>query len=88
MFLTILTFDYDFISGSCLTFWGPKGLFLGFRKGSKTVLRSTQVVVSFSMIPSILSVEFDVILGLLLTFWAIFMVREGFKNCFWVYSCS
>ena len=29
MFLSILTFDFDLILGSFLTFWGPNGLFLG-----------------------------------------------------------
>ena len=29
LFLSILTFDFDSILGSFLTFWGPNGLFLG-----------------------------------------------------------
>ena len=29
MFPSILTFDFDIILGSFLTFWGPNGLFLG-----------------------------------------------------------
>ena len=29
MFPSILTFDFDLILGSFLTFWGPNGLFLG-----------------------------------------------------------
>ena len=28
MFLSILTFDFDLILGSFLSFWGPNGLFL------------------------------------------------------------
>ena len=44
LFLSILTFDFDLILGSFLTFWGPNGLFLGLWKGSKTVLGSTHVV--------------------------------------------
>ena len=55
MFLSILTFDFDLSLGSFLTIWGPKGLFLGLRKGSNTVLGSTHVVeqLSFSMFSSI-----------------------------------
>ena len=53
MLLSILTFDFDLIFGSFLTFWGPNGLFLGLGKGAKTVLGSTYVVeqLSFSMLP-------------------------------------
>ena len=32
MFLSILTFDFDLILGSFLTFLGPNGLFLGLGK--------------------------------------------------------
>ena len=48
-----MTFDFDLILGSSLTFWGPNGLFLGLGKGSNTVLGSTHVVeqFSFSMLP-------------------------------------
>ena len=71
MFLSILTIDFDLISGSFLTFWCPNGLFLGLWKGSKTVLGSTHVVkqLSFSMLPSILTFDFDLILGSFWTFW-------------------
>ena len=71
LFLSILTFDFNSIFGSFLTFWGPNGLFLGLWKGSKTVLGSTHVVeqLSFSMLPSILTFDFDLILGSFLTFW-------------------
>ena len=31
MFPLILTFGFDLILGSFLTFWGPNGLFLGLR---------------------------------------------------------
>ena len=41
---SILTFDFDLILGSFLTFWGPNGLFLGSGKVSKTVLGFTHVV--------------------------------------------
>ena len=43
--------------GSFLTFWGPNGLFLGLREGSKTVFGSTHVVeqLSFSMLPLLLT---------------------------------
>ena len=66
----ILTFDFDLISGSFLTFWGPDGLILGLGLGSKTVLGSIHVVeqLSFSMLPSILTFDFDLILGSFLTF--------------------
>ena len=49
----ILTFDFDLILGSFLTFWGPNGLYLGLGKGSITVLGSTHVVeqLLFSMLP-------------------------------------
>ena len=33
LFLSILTFDFELILGSFLTFLGPNGLFLGLRKG-------------------------------------------------------
>ena len=71
MFLSILTFDFDSIFGSFLTFWGPTGLFFGLGKGSKTVLGSTHVVkqLSFSLFLSILTFDFDSILGSFLTFW-------------------
>ena len=44
MLLSIVTFDFDLILGSFLTFWGPYGLFFGLGKGSNTVLGSTRVV--------------------------------------------
>ena len=71
MFSSILTFDFDLILGSFLTFWGPNGLFLGLGKGSKTVLESTHVVeqLLFSMPSSMLTFYFDLNLGSLLNFW-------------------
>ena len=71
MFLSILTFDFDLILGSFLTFWGLNGLFLGFGKGSYTVLGSTHVVeqLSYSLFLSILTFDFFLILGSFLTFW-------------------
>ena len=39
-----MTFDFDLLLGSFLTFWGPNGLFLGLGKGSNTVMGSTHVV--------------------------------------------
>ena len=70
-FLSILTFDFDLILRSFLTFWGPNRLFLGLGKGSNNVLGSTDVVVqhSFSMFLSILTFDFYLILGSFLTFW-------------------
>ena len=64
LFLSILTFDFYFIFGSFLTFWGSNGLFLGLAKGSNTVLGSSHVFeqLSFSMYPSILTFDFDLIL--------------------------
>ena len=44
MFPSIMTFDFDLILGSFLTFWGPNGLFLGLGYGSKTVLGPTNLV--------------------------------------------
>ena len=65
MFLSILTFDFDLVLGSFLTFWGPNGLFLGLEKGSNTVLGSTYVVEQLlsSLFLSILTFDFDLILG-------------------------
>ena len=65
MILSILTFNFDSILGSFLTFWGPNGPFLGFGKGPNTVLGSIHVVdqLSFSMIISILTFELDLVLG-------------------------
>ena len=71
MFPSVLTFDFDLIWGSFLTFWGPNGLFFGVGVGYKnTVLGSTRVVeqLSFSMFPSILTFDFDLIFGSFLTF--------------------
>ena len=61
------------ILGSFFTFWGPNGLFLGFRYDSSTVLGSNYVAkqLSFSMIPSILTLDFDFILRTFLLFGAI-----------------
>ena len=39
----ILTFDFDLILGSFLTFWDPNGLFLGSGYGSKSVLGSPHI---------------------------------------------
>ena len=70
LFLSILTFDFDSILGSFLTFWGPNGLFLGLGKGSNTVLGSINVVVqlSFTMLSSILIFDFYLILGSFFSF--------------------
>ena len=71
LFLSILTFNFDSILGSFLTFWGPNGLFLGLGEGQNIVLGSTHVVeqLSFSKLPSILKFDLDLILGSFLTFW-------------------
>ena len=72
MFPSILIYDFDLILGSFLTFWGPKGLFLGSGLGLKTVFGSTHAVetLSFSMFPSILTFDFDLILGSFFSFWS------------------
>ena len=71
MFSFILTFNFDLIFGSFLTFWGPNGQFLGLGKGPKTGLGSTHVVkqLSFSLFLSILTFDFDSIFGSFVTFW-------------------
>ena len=53
MLPSIMTFNFDLILGSFLTFWGPNGLFLRLEKGLNSVLGYTHVVEqnSFSMIP-------------------------------------
>ena len=78
----ILTFNFDLIFGSYLTFWGPNRLVLWFGQGWKTVLGSTHLVeqFSFSMLPSNLTFDFDLIFGSFLTLWAIFGVGVGFKT--------
>ena len=43
MLPSILTFDFDLVLGSLLTFWGPNELFLGFWLGSETVLGSPHI---------------------------------------------
>ena len=70
MIPSILTFEFDLILGSFLTFWSPNGLFLGSRLDQKYVLGSTHVVekLSFSMFPSILTFYFDLRLGSFLIF--------------------
>ena len=70
MLPSILTFDFDLILGSFLTFWGPSGLFLGLGKGSNTVVGSNQIVqqLLFSLFPSILTFDFYLILGVVLDF--------------------
>ena len=71
MFSSILTFHFDLILGSFLTFWGLNGPFLGLGSGSTTVSGSTHVVeqFSFSMFPSNLTFDFDINLGSFFTFW-------------------
>ena len=71
LFLSILTFDFDSILGSFLTFWGPNGLLLGLGKGPNTVLGTTHVVeqLSFYLFLSNLKFDFDSILGSFLIFW-------------------
>ena len=70
-----------------MTFWGPKGLFLGLGKGSSTVLGSTHVIEQFSffLFPSTLTFDFDSILGSFLTFWGpngLFLGLEKSRNTF------
>ena len=56
MFTSILTFEFDLILGSFLTFRGPNGLLLGLGYDLKTVWGSTHVVeqISSCIFPSIL----------------------------------
>ena len=70
MFPSILTFDFDLILGSFLTFWGSNGIFLGSGKGSKTILGSAHVVeeLLFSIVPSILTFDIELIFGYFFTF--------------------
>ena len=65
MLPSILTFDFDLILESFLTFWGPNGLFLGLGKGSNTVLGSTHVVeqLLFFMLSLILTFDFYLFWG-------------------------
>ena len=65
LFLSILTFDFDLILGTFLTFWGPNGLFWGLGKGSNAILGSTYGVeqFSFSIFSSTLIFDFYLILG-------------------------
>ena len=53
LFPSTLTFDFDSILGSFLTFWDPNGRFLGLEKGRNTVLGTTHVVeqLYFSILP-------------------------------------
>ena len=53
LFLSILTFDFDSIFGSFLTFWGPNGLILGLGKGPNTVLGSTHIRAMFSVLEAL-----------------------------------
>ena len=73
LFPSILMFDFDFILGLFLTFFGPNRLFLGSMWGLKTFLGSNHIVqqLLFSLCPSIMMFDFDFILGLFLTFWAL-----------------
>ena len=61
MLSSILTFDFDLVLGSFLTFWGLNGQFLGLEKGSNTVFGSTHVVeqLLYSMFSSILTFNID-----------------------------
>ena len=78
LFLSILTFDFDLILGSFLTFGGPNGLFLGLGKDSNTFLGSKYVVeqLSFSMFSSILTFDFTY-------FMVIFLVLGALTGYFW-----
>ena len=58
-----MTFGFDLILWSFLTFWGSNGQFLGFGKGPNTVLGSTHVVEQLSFSMSILIYDFYLILG-------------------------
>ena len=78
MFASILTFDFDLILGSFLTFWSPNGLFLGFGLCPKAVLGCTHLVVqlSFCMFPSILVLVFT-------EFWGHVLLLGVLMGYFW-----
>ena len=61
MIPSILTFEFDLILGSFLTFFGPNALLLVLGLGSTHVVEK----LSFSMIPSILTFEFDLDFGVI-----------------------
>ena len=65
-----MTFKFDLILGSFLTFWGPNGLFLWLEYGLTTFLGSTHVLEQLSscMFPSILIFVLDLIFGPFFTF--------------------
>ena len=71
MIPSILTFEFDSILGSFLTFWDPNGLFFGPGYGSKTVLGCIPLIeqLSFSMFSLIVNFDFHLILGSFFTFW-------------------
>ena len=83
-FYSYVTFDFDLISGSSFTFWGPNGLYLALGYSSIAVLRSTHVVEqpSFSLFLAILIFVVDLILGSFLTFWGPngLFLGSGFPN--------
>ena len=64
MFPSILTFDFDLILRSFLTFWGPNGLFLGSGKVSKTILGSPYTHYNFCFQSIALFLLYHVILSL------------------------
>ena len=78
MFSSILTFDFDLIFRSFLTFSGPNGLFLGSGYGSKTVPGSIHIVeqLLFPMFSSILTFDFDL-------FWGSFFTFRALMGYFW-----
>ena len=69
LFLSILTFDFDSILGSFLTFWGPNGCYLGWGRVQTLFWGLLVEQPYFSMLPYILTFDFELILGSFLTFW-------------------
>ena len=87
-----MTFDFDLILGSYLTFWGPNGLFLGLGVGFENCFGVYSC--SWTTFIFYVSIHSDIWfrLKLLLKFCgpscAFFGVGVGFKHCFRVYLCS
>ena len=76
MFLSIMTFEFDFILGSFFTFGALMGYFWGWSRVKKMFWGSTHIVeqLLFSFIPSILILDFDYFWG---SFFSLFWGLNG-----------
>ena len=72
MITLILTFEFYFIFGSFLTFWGPNGLFLGPGRVHKLIWGLLMLLSNFHFLRFLQFglLEFDLILGSFFTFWS------------------